>query len=98
MAEFRNPHHYLPGSFHPKRMLGFTLIAGAGLAALAWQPVRQQLRHKKFLLRILVAIAGFCITGWIFTEVIPVLAIAKLQLFKTTVLAKVLLIIAAEVQ
>ncbi len=95
MAEFRNPHHYLPGSFHPKRMLGFALIAGAGLAALAWQPVRQQLRHKKFFLRILVAIAGFCITGWVFTEIIPVLAIAKLQLFKTTVLAKLLLIITA---
>ena len=95
MAEFRNPHHYLPGSFHPKRMLGFALIAVAGLAALAWQPVRQQLQHRKFLLRILVTIAVFCITGWVFTEIIPVLAIAKLQLFKTTVLAKVLLIITA---
>ena len=95
MAEFRNPHHYLPGSFHPIRMLRFALIAGAGLAALAWQPVRQQLHHTKFLLRILVAIAGFCITGWVFTEIIPVLAITKLQLFKATVLAKVLLIVAA---
>ncbi len=95
LAEFRNPHHYLPGSFHPKRMLGFALIAGAGLAALAWRPVRQQLHHRKFLVRILVAIAVFCITGWIFTEIVPVLAIAKLQLFKTTVLAKALLIIVA---
>lgn len=95
MAEFRNPHHYLPGSFHPKRMLGFALIAGTGLAALAWQPVRQQLHHKKFLLCILIAIAGFCITGWVFTEIVPVLAITKLQLFKATVLAKALLIIAA---
>ncbi len=95
MAEFRNPHHYLPGSFHAKRMLGFALIAGAGLAALAWRPVGHPFHHKKFFVRILVAIAGFCITGWIFTEIIPVLAVAKLQLFKTTVLAKVLLVIAA---
>ena len=95
MAEFRNPHHYLPGSFHAKRMLGFALIAGAGFAALAWQPLRQQLHHKKLLLRILAAIAGFCVAGWIFTEIIPVLAITKLQLFKTTVLAKVLLVIVA---
>ena len=95
LAEFRNPHHYLPGSFHAKRLLGFALIAGTGLAALAWRPVRQQLHHTKFLVRILVAIALFCITGWVFTEIVPVLAIAKLQLFKTTVLAKALLIIAA---
>lgn len=93
LAEFRLPHHYLPLSFHVHNVLRFSLLAAAAVGSLLWKPFRVRLQDADFISYILVQIGLFCIVGFIFTEIIPLLFVAKLQLFKMTVLAKLLFVI-----
>lgn len=91
LAELRVPHHYLFGSFGRGSYVRFGLVVAAGLAALLALRRRGALRHEAFVARFLVAIAGVCALALVFTEVVPVLFVAKLQLFKLTVLATTVL-------
>ncbi|GIV59048.1 hypothetical protein GQ464_015755 [Rhodocaloribacter litoris] len=93
LAAFRAPHHYLPSSFSAHAAERFGLLAAGGLLALAFPPVRKMLRHLPFVGLVLALIAVACSLGLLFTEAWPVLLVTKLQLFKTTVLAKVLFLI-----
>lgn len=93
LAEFRLPHHYLPGSFYLHSYVRFGLLAIAAGGALLSPRFRRGLDDLSFIGRSLVIIALLCLTGTVFTEVFPVLTIAKLQFFKMTVLAKLFFII-----
>ncbi len=59
-----------------------------------WLRGREQLAHEPLFRRSLLIIGALCVLAAFFTEVVPVLAVAKLQLFKLTVWAKVLFLIA----
>jgi hypothetical protein len=93
LARFRLPHHYLFFSFYTHSLVRFGLLAVLGAAVLALPRVRPRLHDGAFVLRTLGVVAVLCVFAFVFTEVAPVLFVAKLQLFKTTVLAKLLLLI-----
>lgn len=93
LAEFRLPHHYLPFSFHMHNVVRFVLLMGGSIAALAWKPFRVRLQDSDIIITLLALIAGFCVVATVFTELIPILFVAKLQLFKMTVLAKLFFVI-----
>ena len=93
MAEFRNPHHYLFLSFAPSTYVKFGLLALLGSAGYCLLGRGDALQHRGFLWRSWLLIGILCGIGLLFTELAPVLFVAKLQLFKYTVLAKLLLII-----
>lgn len=90
LAEFRLPHHYLPMSFHIHNVVRFALLAVATAGVLAWKPFRVRLNDSRFMVEIFVLIAAFAAVGLVFTEIVPLLFVAKLQLFKMTVFAKLL--------
>lgn len=93
LAEFRLPHHYLPGSFYMHNVVRFGLLGAVAIGSLFWGPFRRQLDGRAFILRSLTIVAVFLLIGWLFTEVVPVLMVAKLQLFKMTVFVKLLFVI-----
>ena len=93
LAEFRLPHHYLFFSFHTHSLVRFGALAVLGGGALAVPALRARLHDATFLVRVLAVIAALCAFAFVFTELVPVLFVAKLQLFKLTVLAKLLLLI-----
>ena len=92
LAAFRAPHHYLPFSFSGHAAVRFGLLVTLGVGGLCWIRIRDQLGHVGFIVQSLCIIAGLCLLGLIFSEIWPVLFLTKLQLFKTTVLAKLLLV------
>ena len=92
LAEFRLPHHYLLGSFHLHNIIRFVVLGILAAAGLLWRPYSRQLEDRAFVVRSLVLIAMFGLFAWIFTEIVPVLLVAKLQLFKMTVFAKLLFV------
>lgn len=91
-AVFRTPHHYLPSAFPARSLLRFGMLLMLGCASLVWLRHRGRDRHTAALLTLLATMAGLCTLAFIGTEIRPVLSIAELQLFKVTVLAKVLLL------
>ena len=93
LAAFRAPHHYLPDAFPTYATTRFGALAAAGLLALAFPSARKMIVHLRVLAGTLLIIAVLCGIGFVFTEIHPSLFITKLQLFKLTVLAKVLLLI-----
>ena len=90
LFEFRAPHHYLFTSFTLESALGFAFLVLLGLLCFHKLPGAQ----KPLMRRALIIIAALCIIGYVGTEVLRVDTIAKLQLFKSTVIAKLLLVIA----
>lgn len=92
-AVFRAPHHYLPDAFPLPAVLSFGLIAGAGLLAFSFPQVRKLLTAPRETGLLLLFITLACLIGYLFTTVWPVFFIVKLQLFKTTVLAKLLFVL-----
>lgn len=95
MAQFRNPHHYLYHSFNPVRTFQFFVLLGSGfLAHLALQKKNLSPRAG-FINNMLAIIFVICLVGYLGTEVVQNLTIAKLQLFKTTILVKLLMVITA---
>ncbi|HLT47112.1 MAG TPA: DUF6798 domain-containing protein [Rubricoccaceae bacterium] len=91
LARLRVPHHYLPSAFGVAAYVRFGLIAVAGLAAL-WALRRGgRLRHGRFVVRFLAVVALCGVVAAVFTEGVPVLFVAQLQLFKLTVWATTLL-------
>lgn len=93
LAEFRLPHHYLPGSFYSGSYFRFGLLALLGLGSLLSVRHRRGIQRLDFILRSLLLIALLCLLSAVFTELVPVLMVAKLQLFKMTVLAKLFFVI-----
>ena len=94
MAEFRNPHHYLFHSFNPLRVTQFAMLGLVGIVSIYVNTHRVKGFPSFLITSILGIITLLCLTAYFGTEVSPNITVAKLQLFKTTVLAKVLLIIA----
>lgn len=93
LAEFRLPHHYLPGSFYSGSYFRFGVLALLGLGSLLSVRHRRGIQRLDFILRSLLLIALLCLLSAVFTEFVPVLMVAKLQLFKMTVLAKLFFVI-----
>ena len=93
LAPFRNPGHYMLLSFPTKSMVrfGFMIVAGAG--ALWWLDAKNGIDHAGVLWRIGIIIVAASGLMFAFTEWVPVLVIAKFQLYKLTVLLKLLLLI-----
>ncbi len=92
LAAFRNPHHYLFLSFSPRSMLRFGMVLAGGLAALWLLQKRGRLHRADFVKRVLTLTGLFGTLAFFLTEITPVLFVAKLQLFKYTVFAKLLLV------
>lgn len=93
LAEFRVPHHYLFYSFPTRSLIRFgTLLLLGGLSAMPFIR-RKPLAHRDTLFSLLLGIAGLCLFAFLGTEVWPSLFIAQLQLFKSTVLAKLIFLI-----
>jgi hypothetical protein len=91
LARLRVPHHYLFFSFAPGDYARFGLLAAAGLAALWALRRRGRLRHGTFVVRFLSVVAALWVVAVVFTEGVPVLFAAQLQLFKLSVWAATLL-------
>ncbi|MEZ4701612.1 MAG: DUF6798 domain-containing protein [Rhodothermales bacterium] len=90
MARFRNPHHYLFHSFSERSFVRFGLLASAGLAG--WIVLRRTLDPDRWhlIVRALVIMLIVCGLAYVATEQLNALTVAKLQLFKLTVVAKLL--------
>ncbi|GAB5521838.1 MAG: hypothetical protein RhofKO_40890 [Rhodothermales bacterium] len=93
LAEYRAPHHYLATSFPPRAWIRFGLLCGMGMGA-AWWVYRRGLSISlvQKALAALGVIAVILLLAVLFTLVWPSTFVLKLQLFKLTVLAKVVLI------
>ena len=94
-AELRLPHHYLPLEFGRGRWARFGLLvvlggAGLGLCRRAGRPL-------VFVERFLIAIGALCLVAGIAIQAGESLFVARLQVFKLTVVANALLVVAAGV-
>ena len=89
LFEFRAPHHYLPSSFDPQSGMRFAALLSLGLISFPF------LRgtHRVLIRRSLLIIGSLCALSLLCTEIFQITFIAKLQLFKLTVVVKVLSII-----
>ncbi len=94
LAAFRNPFHHLFLSFHPGSVIKFALLLLAGMAS--WLLFLRTKDFEEFKLPL--AFVLICIGLWVlnvtFTELVPILFIAKLQLFKLSVIVKMIGVIA----
>jgi hypothetical protein len=93
LAEFRLPHHYMPGSFYMHSYIRVGLLAAAAGGVLLSARYRRGLEDLSFIIRCLIVIGLLCLFATVFTELFPALLIAKLQFFKMTVLAKLFFVI-----
>jgi hypothetical protein len=91
LAELRLPHHHMLLSFPPADLIRMALLAVAGVAGYAWLRRLGWPHHHRFAGRFLLVIGALCIVAAVFTEAVPVLPVAKLQLFKLTVLGSLVL-------
>ena len=94
MGAFRNPHHYLFFSFDEARAIrfaGVVLLGCLSLIALRRSVVRTEVRC---ILGLASICSAFWVVGFVCTEIFEVLPVAKLQLFKSSVLVKALMVIA----
>ncbi len=89
LFEFRAPHHYMPLSFDPEQALRFAFLLVLGLAAFSQLPRS----HRVLVRRVLTITSVLCALSFLCTEVFQVEMIARLQLFKLTVLIKVFCVI-----
>ena len=89
IAQLRQPHHYLFWQFGERALAQFGLLVVLG--AIAFFRAPRSLRHRTFVGRLLVVIAGLCGVALVGTEGLENLFIAKLQFYKLTVPAAVLL-------
>lgn len=92
LATFRNPFHHLFLSFGAKSIIRFGVMLVLGLASLVVLSRRGIISDGVRTMRIMSLMIFACIITGIFTEVWPVLFIAKLQAFKLTVLLKFILV------
>ena len=89
LFEFRAPHHYMPLSFDPEHAVRFAILLGLGLAAFLRLPGA----YRELVRRSLLLIAALCALSFVCTEVLHADPVARLQLFKLTVLIKIFCVI-----
>ena len=88
LVEVRAPHHFLPSAFPLASWLRFGALSGAGLACVLAAP---RLRiHRSDILTVYAITAIACALYTFAVEVGGSLTVAKMQLFKLTVLVKIL--------
>ncbi len=93
IALFRAPHHYLFYSFDKVRLVQFFVLVLAGYLALLKMQQHNPSFNRLFFTRVLTIVSVCCMIAFLGTEVHPLLAVAKLQLFKMTILIKVIMVI-----
>lgn len=93
MAQFRNPHHYLFSAFDKVRLIKFFAVLLVGYLVLIAREKQQDTVRTDFFNDMLVLVTGVCIVAYAGTEIMQQLTIAKLQLFKMTLLIKALMVI-----
>ncbi len=93
-ARLRQPHHYLLFSQSATTLVQFGLVVVAGLGGLALLRRRgtPPLDHLRFAVRTLVVIAALVLVYVGMTEGAESLTVAKMQFFRLTVLAKLMLL------
>ncbi len=92
MAQFRNPHHYLFNAFDKIRLVKFFVVLLAGYLVLLAREKDTSSINTSFFNDMLALVTGICIVAYVGTEVAQNLTIAKLQLFKMTLLIKALMV------
>jgi hypothetical protein len=90
LARIRAPHHFMPTHFPVRSVLKFASLSGLGAVAFAIIP--QSADRGKFL-AILGAIVICCVLAFGFSEIWPLAIVVKMQLFRLTVYAKIILVI-----
>lgn len=93
MAQFRNPHHYLFSAFDKVRLIKFFAVLLVGYLLLIAREKQQATVQTDFFNDMLVLVTGICMGAYVGTEIMQQLTIAKLQLFKMTLLIKALMVI-----
>ena len=94
IAQLRQPHHYLFAHFGERVIAQVGLLVVLGGLSLSWLGRRQGRREAVFVRRLLVVIGALCGVALVGTEGLQILFVAKLQFYKLTVLATVLLVTA----
>ncbi len=95
MALFRNPHHYLFYSFNKIRVFQFFLLLLVGYMSLLLLKRNRPSLFTQVVFRLIAIIAFLGFLAFVGTEVYPSLILAKLQLFKMTIILKMLMVISA---
>ena len=85
LFEYRAPHHYLLTRFDAFRSIAFL---GVLVLALACFPLLKR-SQRHFPLRVLAVTGLYCLAGYVGTELLESEFVGKLQLFKMTVVTKV---------
>ena len=93
LAPFRNPFHHMLSSFGQKAIARFVVMLAAGVAAALYLHRRSRLNDGTKLLRFTTIAIVLCAITAIFTEIWPLLIVAKFQAYKLTVVVKLLLLI-----
>ncbi len=91
-AELRQPHHYLLFSQSAQTLVRFGVVVAAGLLGLLYLRRRGAVAHERFAVRLLVLIAALVVVYVASTEGAESLTVAKMQFFRLTVLAKLILL------
>lgn len=93
LARFRNPFHHLFFSFGAKSITRFVVMLAFGAGALVFLRLRGAVSSATRVTRIGSIILAACFITLAFTEIWPVLLVAKFQAFKLTVVLKYLLLV-----
>ena len=94
-ARIRFPHHLYPPAFHLGSWARFGLLFATGGAAFVWLGRSSSAFDREGLgRRLLVAILALCTSLGVFVVLTESLSLARVQVFKLTVLAAVLLALA----
>lgn len=94
LVAFRAPHHYLPDSFPVISYIEFGVLVVLGGIGMLFLPEIPNHRPREKATILLLSIAGFLVVGFVGTSIFPIAFVTKLQLFKLTVLAKAIVLIA----
>ncbi|MEM1092988.1 MAG: DUF6798 domain-containing protein [Bacteroidota bacterium] len=93
LAEYRAPHHYLVNAFPMRAWVRFGVLLATGIGAALWLTYKALVhQHLRPALAVLAIIGVTLACATVLTVVWPSTFVLKLQLFKLTVLAKVILI------
>lgn len=92
LSAFRNPFHHLPLSFSVGSWVKFGGLLLLGAVGFAGHPARAS-ASGRFIVRFAGVTLALCALATVFTEAYPLLIVAKLQVFKLTVLLKLLAVI-----
>ncbi len=91
LAHIRAPYHYLASTFSLGSYVKFGIVVVAGLTSMfVVRRLFAEDRRLRVLPTALAVIALLCLAAWFFSEVYPLSLIVKLQLFKSSVIAKVI--------